>query len=307
MPIFQNHKNTLTPINELKFDLEKDIQKLTEQNLETVFGLQFVATEFTLNGLRIDTLAFDKESKAFVIIEYKRDRSFSVIDQGFAYLGLLVNNKADFLLDYNERFATHLTKNDVDWSQSRVIFIANSFTIYQQQALTFKDLAMELWEVKKYSNQTISYTRLKSSTSTESISTISKNATVEKVSREVKAYAVDDHFKPGMENVRTLFEALQEKIIGLDSRIEESTNASYITYKIGWKNVVSLAPYKNKIVVSLPRTKPAELKDPMKKTELIPNSMKYYGQNITRLSVLELADAEYAFSLIRQTYERLYK
>jgi hypothetical protein len=43
-----------------------------------------VKSEFELHGLRIDTLAFDKESSVFVIIEYKKERNFSVIDQGMA-------------------------------------------------------------------------------------------------------------------------------------------------------------------------------------------------------------------------------
>jgi hypothetical protein len=52
--------------------------------------------------LRIDTLAFDNESKAFVIIEYKKDRNFSVVDQGIGYLNLMLNDKADFILEYNQ-------------------------------------------------------------------------------------------------------------------------------------------------------------------------------------------------------------
>ena len=42
--------------------LEKDIQKMTEDNLEEVFGLRFIETEFAVDNLRIDTLAFDDES-----------------------------------------------------------------------------------------------------------------------------------------------------------------------------------------------------------------------------------------------------
>ena len=39
--------------------LEKDIQKMTEDNLEEVFGLRFIETEFAVDNLRIDTLAFE--------------------------------------------------------------------------------------------------------------------------------------------------------------------------------------------------------------------------------------------------------
>jgi hypothetical protein len=67
--------------------------------------------------LRIDTLAFDNESKAFVIIEYNKDRNFSVVDQGTAYLNLMLNNKADFILEYNESLrSSSLKREEVDWS-----------------------------------------------------------------------------------------------------------------------------------------------------------------------------------------------
>jgi len=94
MPMFKIDGKKLLPIKEVKIDLEKDIQSLTEINLEYVFGLQFITSEFSLHNLRIDTLAFDKETNSFVIIEYKRDRNFSIVDQGYAYLSLMLNNKS---------------------------------------------------------------------------------------------------------------------------------------------------------------------------------------------------------------------
>jgi RecB family endonuclease NucS len=114
-------------IKEKPFRLEKEIQEMTENNLKTILGLDFVKSEFALNNFRIDTLAFDKEANAFVI-EYKRDKNFSVIDQGYAYLSLMLNNKADFILEFNENLNKTLKRNDVDWSQSRVLFVSPAFT-----------------------------------------------------------------------------------------------------------------------------------------------------------------------------------
>ena len=94
--------NNLEYIKEKPFKLEKEIQQLTEKNLKTILGLDYVKSEFAINNFRIDTLAFDREANAFVIIEYKRDKKFSVIDQGYAYLSLMLNNKADFILEFNE-------------------------------------------------------------------------------------------------------------------------------------------------------------------------------------------------------------
>lgn len=132
MALFNIESNQrLEIIKEQPFSLEKEIQLLTETNLELVFGLDFVKSEFSLNNFRIDTLAFDEDAGTFVIIEYKRDKNFSVIDQGYAYLSLMLNNKADFILEYNEGSARRLKRDDVDWSQSRVIFVSPLFTTYQ--------------------------------------------------------------------------------------------------------------------------------------------------------------------------------
>jgi RecB family endonuclease NucS len=92
MALFKIENNErLENIKEQPFKLEKDIQSLTEKNLKSIFGLDFVKSEFNLNNFRIDTLAFDKDAGTFVIIEYKRDKNFSVIDQGYAYLSLIYN------------------------------------------------------------------------------------------------------------------------------------------------------------------------------------------------------------------------
>ena len=89
-------KEKLKIVKEKPYKLEREIQSLFENNLITLMGLQLVKSEFTIKSRRIDTLAYDAQSKAFVIIEYKRSKNISVVDQGFTYLSLMLENKADF-------------------------------------------------------------------------------------------------------------------------------------------------------------------------------------------------------------------
>jgi hypothetical protein len=141
---------------------------------------------------------FDRESKVFVIIEYKRDRNFSVVDQGMAYLNLLLKNKADFILGYNESPSSNhsLKREEVDWSQSRIIFIAPEFTKYQQHAIGFKDLGIQLWEVHKYNNDLLVFNEVKSPSTKEPITTIAKNNDVaKKVTEEIRVYTEEDHLE----------------------------------------------------------------------------------------------------------------
>jgi hypothetical protein len=69
----------------------------------------------------------------------------------------MLNNKADFILEYNESQNQSLKRTDIDWTQSKVIFVSPLFTTYQREAINFKDLPIELWEVKKFENNTFSF------------------------------------------------------------------------------------------------------------------------------------------------------
>jgi predicted transport protein len=304
MSIYKLEESKLTEIKEKKIDLERDIQRLTEGNLQSVFGLEFISTEYPLHSSRIDSLAFDKENNAFVIIEYKKDRNFSVIDQGYSYLALLLNNKADFILEYNEKMKNSLKREDVDWSQSRVIFVSPSFTSYQRGAIDFRDLPIELWEVKLYDNNTILYNELKPMANSETIKTVSKNKTIAEVSKEVREYTVDDHFKADWKPARETFNALSDRLLALDSRLEESPQKHYIGYKIGRSNIFGVDAHKSYINFSITRTMPSDLKDPLKKAVLRKNSMKFYNQNITDIHIDSVEDIDYAMTLAKQALEK---
>ncbi|HOO73693.1 MAG TPA: hypothetical protein PLS66_00230, partial [Tepiditoga sp.] len=98
MYLYKNNNKKLNSVKEENFKLEKEIQIICENNLEDIFNLEFVKTEFSLQNFRIDTLAFNKETSSFVIIEYKKVKNYSVIDQGLSYLSLMLNNKSDFII-----------------------------------------------------------------------------------------------------------------------------------------------------------------------------------------------------------------
>ncbi len=306
MPLFSIKDKKLNPVKEQRVDLEKNLQKLTEENLEIIFGYRFVCHELPLHGLRINTLAYNPETRSFAIIEYKRDRSFSVIDQGYAYLSLVLNNKADFILEYNENQKGSLKRDDVDWSQTRVIFLANSFTVHQKNAINFRDLPIELWEVKKYDNDTMLYSQLQSPDSSESIKTVSRSEAVEKVSREVKNYTIDDHFNEGWDSSKELFENIRERILALDPRIQEKVNKFYIGYKIGFYNVCAIHAQKSKLRLDLVRVDKKDLKDPENKVTQVDWQRLDWGKQAS-YNIQSSDDIEYGVYLIKQVHEKFYK
>src|SRR5690606_38269069 len=302
MALFKIDNNErLENIKEQAFKLEKDIQSLTEKNLKSIFGLNFVKSEFSLNNFRIDTLAFDKDAGTFVIIEYKRNKNFSVIDQGYAYLSLMLNNKADFILDLNESSKETLKRNDVDWSQSRVIFISPSFTTYQKEAINFKDLPIELWEIKRYDNQTVNYNQIKTSGAQESVKTISRqDEAIEKVSKEIKVYTEDEHIEKGTEKTKELYETLKNAILNLDE-LELKPKKKYIAFVSG-SNVVDIHIQKNALKIWL-NLQQGDLDDPKKIARDV-SSVGHWGNGDYEIVMRPDAEMEYILSLIKQAMKK---
>src|SRR5690554_448353 len=300
MALFRIGKS-LEYIREKPFRLEKEIQDLTENNLKEILGLDFVKSEFALNNFRIDTLAFDKEANAFVIIEYKRDKNFSVIDQGYAYLSLMLNNKADFILEFNENLDKTLKRNDVDWSQSRVLFVSPAFTNYQQEAINFKDLPIELWEVKRFENNTVSYEQIQKSGTQESIKTISKtDQTIDNVAKEIKVYSEQEHLESVTEEIKELYEKLKNAILNFDN-IKIKPKKKYIAFVSG-RNVVDIHPQRKALKMWINMTI-GELDDPKGITRDV-SSTGHWGNGDYELQINSDEDFEYILSLIKQSIKK---
>lgn len=71
MIIYNTKGNKLVKVKEKSFKLEKEIQNIFENNLQDIMDLQLVKSEFAIKNKRIDTLAYDRQTNAFTIIEHK--------------------------------------------------------------------------------------------------------------------------------------------------------------------------------------------------------------------------------------------
>lgn len=300
MPLFSLRQNKLEKIKEVPFKNEKEIQNFTERSLKDIFGLEFVKSELELHDLRIDMLAFDNESKSFVIIEFKRNKNFSVIDQGFAYLQLLVNNKAEFILEYNQRKAKSLKKADVEWSQSRVIFIAPQFTTFQKLAINFRDLPFELYEVTKYENGSISFVQLKSPETSESINMVSRSSTIIKeMTNEIKVYTEADHLLNIPDEMKEFYEELKTRILNIGDDIQVKPKKFYIAF-VAATNFVDVHVQKSQLKLWFNMNK-GELDDPRKMARDVSN-IGHWGNGDYEIALKPSDDLDYLITLIKQSY-----
>jgi predicted transport protein len=303
MKLYSILNDRIKSVSSKEFKLEKDIQILIERNLEQLFNLQFVKSELSIKNFRIDTLGFDKENKSFVIIEYKKGSNYSVIDQGYTYMSLLLNNKSDFILEYNEVSGETLKRDDIDWTQSKVIFISPQFTEYQKHSINFKDVPFELWEINRYENNLIGLIQHKTS-SNESISSISDDRSniVNEVSREVKVYTEDYHLDTPKikEEIKQIYFNLKERILNL-GEVNIVPRKLYICFSRR-KNFVDIE-IRNKDVKIYLNLKKGELDDPKNITKDVSNQ-GHWGNGDYEVRLYPETDLDYVMFLINQSYKK---
>jgi predicted transport protein len=213
----------------------------------------------------------------------------------------MLNNKADFILEFNENLDKTLKKTDVDWSQSRVLFVSPSFTNYQREAINFKDLPIELWEVKRYENGTVSFEQIQKARAQESIKTISKtNKNVDAVAREIKVYTEEEHLANVTEEIKELYEKLKSAILNLDN-LEIKPKKVYIAFVAG-RNVVDILPQRKALKIWLNMSK-GELDDPKGIAKDV-STTGHWGNGDYEIKIKNDDDLEYILSLIKQSLKK---
>ena len=195
-----------------------------------------------------------------------------------------------------------MKKDNVDWSQSKVIFISTSFTTYQRKAIEFKDLPIELWEVKQYSNNTILFNQIQSQEKSESITKISqKSELVRSVSNQVKQYTEEYHIENGNERIKTLYKEVKELILSISPEVVIKPKAKYVAF-LHNKNFVDIVVRKSNLTLFLNMNK-GTLNDPQKGTRDV-SRLGHWGNGEYELIINDASQLGYASSLIRQSYEK---
>ena len=249
--LFQKVQNALKEINPIDFKLEKDIQRLLDNNLGTVFGLQFLETEFPLKDMRFDTVAYDEENGSFVIIEYKKVRSTSLVDQGYAYLHTVLDRKAELVLLYNKVKNDRKQVSDFSWDMTRIYFVSPYFSKFQLAATGFAKMPFKLFEIRQYEGGLIEIIEQENSTKTE-FELSKQDKVIESVNKEVKVWTLDDYCNktnPGDE-VLELYYRLIDNVSDIASFTIDYKKV-YIAFKVKHTNIFDCAFTKKKLKIWL--------------------------------------------------------
>ena len=298
MALYDINGDKLTP-SKIDFDRESKLQRLTENNLEELFDLQFVQTEFEYKKLRIDTLAFNTKTHSFVIIEYKNKLEYSVIDQGFSYLSLLLNNKYYFIKKYNEITGLNLDIEDFDFSKTKIMIIAPSFTKYQLKSTEFSDLPFELWKVRLYENGCISYDKIKNDSSTSIREVVLDKKNIQ-INLESLNYTEDDLLRDKSLEINELYYSLKERLLSEFDDLDMEIFKTLSSYKVN-DNLICVVRFLSKSLSIWFFTK--NLDDSENRTKDLSESSTGGSGVHYQIDLSSEDDFDYLMELFKQVYE----
>lgn len=311
MAIFEIDKGKVRRVRLSEFKLEKDLQRLVENNLEIIFNCRLVATEFSTGDIhsgRIDTLAISEDNNP-VIIEYKKVASSDLISQSLYYLHWIKDHKGDFQIAVNKILGKDM---EVDWSDIRVICLAPEYRKYDLHAVQVMGANIELWQYKIYENGFLAidevFKRSISSTSQYTNTLTGKNPVMVEAGkkaalvRKTATYTLEKHCKNLDEHILNLFNAVRDYIVTLDSSIEEVPKKHYIAYKTS-QNFVCLQTYRKKLTLYL-KLNPKEV-NPMPQQARDVSEIGHYGTGDFELTIQDLTDFEETKHLINEAYKNI--
>ncbi|RLJ09257.1 MAG: hypothetical protein DRP13_00595 [Candidatus Aenigmatarchaeota archaeon] len=292
MAIFQiTSENKVKKAKIKKFRNEKELQKLFERNLEEIFGIRFLASEFvTTHGGRIDTLGLDEDGSP-VIIEYKEGEKDNVINQGLFYLDWLVDHKGDFELLVQKKLGPNVK---VNWDSPRLILVAQSYNEYDIYAVNRISENIELKKYILYDNNVLFV---------ENVVLPGKKSGTKKSRKTTivyKEYTVEDHLSNKSEKIKDIFRELQERILKLDEKINEKALKHYIAYELD-RNFCEIVIQANALKIYLDISK-NDLVDPKNIAEDC-TEVGHWATGDCVFKVTSLEEIDYAMSLIKQSYE----
>lgn len=207
--------------------LERSLQRVIETNMETFFGVRFLASEYSTgvkHGGRIDSLGID-ENNSPVIFEYKRAVNENVINQGLFYLDWLLDHRAEFQLLVMRMLGTEVAEQ-IDWRNPRLVCVASGFTRYDEHAVSQINRSIELVRYRDFEGELLALelataARVVSETSEESQG--EKSASTQRTVTDLLAQASDE--------LKDLFAELEAYCENLGDDVTKKTLKFYFAFR----------------------------------------------------------------------------
>ena len=275
--------------------LEKDLQKLLEENMFTFFGVTFLKSEYKITTGRMDSIGID-ENNCPVIFEYKRSVNENVINQGLFYLDWLLDHKADFKLLVMDVLGKEKASN-IDWSMPCVICIANDFTKFDEHAVNQMQRNIKLVRYRKFGDNLIAFEHLNA----PQVQPITYEEPQIKLSSKsaLKDKAFKQYFAEAGEKNQNIYYSIRDYVLSLGDDISENQLKLYVAFKKA-KNFVCVEVYQSQILCHL-KLNPDTV-------DLVPGFIEdvrtkgHWGTGDLRLIIKSIEDFEKVKPLIDRSY-----
>lgn len=270
--------------------LEKELQTVIENNMQEFFGVTFLASEYVIDGGRMDSIGID-ENNCPVIFEYKRSMNENVINQGLFYLNWLLEHKDSFELLVLKKLDKKIA-DAIDWSMPRVICIAGDFNKYDEEAIKQINRNVSLIRYKKFDDELLMFELLNTNTV--------KPLAVENVKADSKytEKTFKEQYDLAPTKMKNMYDDLRAFTLSLGDDVSENTVKLYTAFK-KIKNFVTMEIYSSKILVDC-RLNPDDftLTDNLRDIRAI----GYWGCGDLQYIIKSEKDIEYAKELIQKAY-----
>ena len=278
--------------------LERSLQHLIEQNLETMLSIRLLGSEYSTgpkHGGRIDTLGID-ENASPVIIEYKRATNQNVINQGLFYLDWLLDHRAEFKLLVLEKLG-ETESGEIDWAAPRLLCIASGFTRYDEHAVQQMNRNIELIRYRRFGENLLMLELVNAILAEQGAS--SGGATE---SPAFNQKTISDTLASLDDPLQDLSHALREHLIALGDDVQEKALKFYVAFK-RLRNFACVEVHPSKATVSVylkvdPNT--VTLQEGFSRDV---RTIGHYGTGDLEITIRTQEDLEHAKPLLQKSYE----
>ena len=310
LKLYRINNNNAVELPAAASRLEKDLQRIVESNMEALFGVRLLASEFStgpVHGGRMDSIGID-ENGTPVIFEYKRNVSDSVINQGLFYLDWLMDHQGDFKVLGMDKLGKNAV-DSIDLSSPRLVCVANDFTRYDEHAIRQMGRSIELVRYQIFDNELLALELVASTAVAASRSSAMLSATTPQPAptaasspTPAKHSAVHDHLAKSSQALRDIYEELRTEIEALGDDITMKMTKHYVAFR-RIKNFASVEVYSqsNKLLVFV-KVDPSSVALESGFSRDV-TTIGHMGTGDLELTITDSTTLSRAMSLIQKSYE----
>lgn len=290
-----------TELTGTSFALEKQLQRVIEDNMETLFAVRFVASEHhtgVLHAGRVDSLGLD-ENNSPVIFEYKRSIKENVINQGLFYLNWLLDHRGDFSELVRARLGGDAA-DAIDWTSPRLICVASDFDRYDEHAIAQINRSIELVRYRDFGGELLALDRV--AATNEQLPSETPTTRSPRKPKMSSEKTVSDKLGQASAELTELYANLEAQLEALGDDVTKRTLKHYFAFR-RLKNFACVEVHpQNQVLLVYLKVDPSSIALEEGFSRDV-TAIGHFGTGNLELRVASAGDLERALPLLARSYE----